>query len=103
MNAGGGDDIVRLGSGNDTATLGAGNDISYFTVDQLQGTQTKTITDFDASGNDKIQIEKSLEGLTNIEGTGTKSITITLSGAQTGTTTIVSQGENIDDDDIEFV
>ena len=103
VNTGAGNDIVRLGSGNDTATLGAGNDTAYFTVDQLQGTQTKTITDFDASGNDKIQIEKSLEGLTDIEGIGSKSITISLSGAQTGTTTIVSQGENIDDDDIEFV
>ena len=62
FNAGGGDDIVRTWFWYDTATLGAGDDIAYFTVDQLQGTQTKTITDFDASGNDKIQIEKSLEG-----------------------------------------
>lgn len=103
FNAGAGDDIVRTGSGDDTGTLGAGEDIVYFTVDQLQGTQTKTIKDFDANGNDKIQIESSLKGLTTIEGEGTKEIKITLSGAQTGTTTVVSQGETIDGDDIEFV
>ena len=103
FNAAAGDDIVRTGAGNDTGSLGAGEDTVYFTVDQLQGTQTKTITDFDANGNDKIQIDADLEGLTTIEGVGTNSITITLSGAQTGTTTVVSQGGTIDDDDIEFV
>ena len=103
FNSGAGDDIVRTGSGNDTGSLGAGEDIVYFTVDQLQGTQTKTITDFDANGNDKIQIDANLKGLTSIEGEGTKEIKITLSGAQTGTTTVISQGETIDGDDIEFV
>ena len=103
FNAGAGDDIVRTGSGNDSGSLGAGEDIVYFTVDQLQGTQTKTIKDFDANGNDKIQIDSNLKGLTTIEGEGTKEIKITLSGAQTGTTTIVSEGETIDGDDIEFV
>ena len=103
FNAGAGDDIVRTGSGDDTGSLGAGEDIVYFTVDQLQGTQTKTITDFDANGNDKIQIDSNLKNLISIEGEGTKEIKITLSGAQTGTTTVVSQGETIDGDDIEFV
>ena len=98
-----GDDIVRTGSGNDTGSLGLGDDTVYFTVDQLQGTQSKTITDFDAKGNDKIQIDADLEDLISIDGVGTNSITINLSGSQTGTTTVVSQGETIDDDDIEFV
>ena len=94
---------VRTGSGNDAGTLGAGDDIVYFTVDQLQGDQTKTINDFDASGNDKIQIDKDLKDLVSIEGKGTKAIKISLSGAQTGSTNVVSEGETIDDDDIEFV
>ena len=103
FNAGAGDDIVRTGSGDDSGTLGAGEDIVYFTVDQLQGSQTKTIKDFDANGNDKIQIDSNLKDLVDIEGKGTKAIKITLSGAQTGTTAVVSEGNTIDDDDIEFV
>lgn len=103
FNAGGGDDLVRLGSGDDTGTLGAGDDKVYLTVDQLQGTQTKTIKDFDSSGDDKIQLDSNLDGLTEITGEGTKTITITLSGTETGTTTFVSEGGTIDDDDIEFV
>jgi len=103
FNTGAGDDIVRTGSGNDTGTLGSGEDIVYFTVDQLQGNQTKTITDFDANGNDKIQIDSNLKDLVDITGQGTKAIKITLSGAQTGTTAVISEGDTIDDDDIEFV
>jgi hypothetical protein len=103
FNAGAGDDIVRMGTGNDAGTLGAGDDIVYLTVDQLQGVNAKAITDFDANGNDKIQIDAKLEDLVDIEGVGTNAIKITLSGAQTGTTTILSEGESIDDDDIEFV
>ncbi len=103
FDAGGGDDLVRLGSGNDTGALGAGDDKVYLTVDQLQGTQTKTITDFDSSGDDKIQLDSSLEGRVEITGQGTNTITITLSGTETGTTTFVSEGGTIDIDDIEFV
>jgi len=103
VNAGAGNDIVRLGSGDDLATLGDGDDVAYFTVDQLQGDQTKVITDFDAAGDDKIQIDADLDGLVDIDGLGTNSITINLSGDQSGSTTIVSEGESIDDDDIEFV
>ena len=62
-----------------------------------------TVTDFDANGNDKIQIDSNLEGLVSITGQGTNKITISLSGAQTGTTTVESGGQTIDDDDIEFV
>ena len=103
FNSGAGDDIVRTGSGDDSGTLGAGEDVVYFTVDQLQGSQTKTIKDFDANGNDKIQIDSNLKDLVDITGQGTKAIKITLSGAQTGTTAVISEGETIDDDDIEFV
>jgi Ca2+-binding RTX toxin-like protein len=103
FNAGAGDDIVRVGIGNDSGTLGAGNDIVYLTVDQLQGDNVNTITDFDVNGDDKIQIDADLEDLVDIEGVGTNAIIITLSGAQTGTTAVVSEGESIDDDDIEFV
>jgi Ca2+-binding RTX toxin-like protein len=103
FNSAGGDDIVRVGTGNDSGSLGAGDDILYLTVDQLQGENVNTITDFDADGNDKIQIDGDLEGLVDIEGVGTKSILITLSGAQTGSTAVVSEGNTIDDDDIEFV
>jgi Ca2+-binding RTX toxin-like protein len=103
FNAAGGDDIVRVGTGNDSGSLGAGDDILYLTVDQLQGDSVNTITDFDANGNDKIQIDGDLEDLVDIDGVGTNSIVITLSGAQTGTTAVVSEGESIDDDDIEFV
>ena len=103
FNAGDGDDIVRTGSGDDSGTLGAGDDIAYFTVDQLQGSQTKTFTDFDANGNDKIQIDSDLKDLVSIEGQGTNAIKINLSGTQTGTTSVISEGETIDNDDIEFV
>lgn len=103
FNTGAGDDIVRTGSGNDSGTLGAGDDIGYFTVDQLQGNQTKTFKDFDANGNDKFQIDSDLKDLVDITGQGTKAIKITLSGSQTGTTVVISEGNTIDDDDIEFV
>jgi Ca2+-binding RTX toxin-like protein len=103
FNAGKGDDIVRVGTGNDIGTLGAGNDILYLTVDQLQDISTNTLTDFDANGDDKIQIDAALQDLVDIEGLGTKAIVITLSGEQTGETIIVSEGESIDRDDIEFV
>ena len=103
FNAGAGDDIVRVGTGDDIGTLGKGNDRLYLTIDQMQGESTNTIKDFDSNGDDKIQIEESLEGLTEITGLGSKEIRIILSGAQTGTTTIISEGDTIDDDDIEFV
>jgi len=103
INAGAGNDIVRTGTGNDQVTLGQGNDIVYLTVDQLQGAFTKTISDFRTSGSDKIQIAKNLQGLVTITGKGTKQIVITLSGAQSGTTTIVSQGEVFRDEDIQFI
>ena len=103
FNAAAGDDIVRMGTGNDSGTLGDGNDILYLTVDQLQGVNAKAITDFDANGDDKIQIDAALQDLVDIEGLGTKAIVITLSGEQTGETIIVSEGESIDRDDIEFV
>jgi Ca2+-binding RTX toxin-like protein len=103
INAGAGNDIVRPGSGNDLITLGKGNDVVYLTVDQLQGIQTKTISDFSTSGADKIQIASHLKGLVSISGQGTKQIVITLSGAQSGTTTVVSNGQVIKGDDIQFV
>ena len=104
INAAGGDDIIRFGSGDDTATLGDGDDTVYFTVDQLQGVSTNTITDFDSSGNDKIQIDSALEGRVDISGQGTDTIIISLSGSETGTTTVESTGgETIDEDDIEFI
>jgi len=105
INAGDGNDIVRPGSGNDDMTLGKGNDVVYLTIDQLQGTQTKNISDFKTSGADKIQISKDLQGLVSITGQGTKQIVISLSGAQSGTTTIISgpQGLAINNDDIQFV
>ena len=103
FNSGGGNDIVRTGAGNDTGSLGAGNDILYFTIDQLQGSQTKTITDFDANGDDKIQIASELQSRVTISGQGTNALKIVLSGPQTGTTAVVSEGATIDADDIEFV
>ena len=103
VNASGGNDVVRFGTGNDTGFLGAGDDTVYFTVDQLQGTNAKVIQDFDVNGDDSIEIDADLQDLVSISGQGTTSITITLSGAQTGTTTVLSQGETIDDDDIQFV
>ena len=103
INAGDGNDIVRPGAGNDEITLGLGNDIVYLTVDQIQGTSTKTISDFNTQGTDKIQIANNLKNLVSISGKGTKEIIITLSGAQTGTTKIVSNGKVITDDDIKFI
>ena len=103
FNAESGDDIVRMGSGDDFGSLGDGDDIAYFTIDQLQGEQTKVITDFDSAGDDKIQINGDLAGLIDIDGIGTNSLVIELSGAQSGTTTITSEAESFDEDDIEFV
>ena len=104
FNAGAGDDVVRMGIGNDAGSLGAGDDIVYLTVDQLQGSNVNTITDFGANGDDdKIQIDAELEGLVELDGVGTNAITLTLTGAQSGTTEIVSEAESIDEDDIEFV
>jgi Ca2+-binding RTX toxin-like protein len=103
FNLGAGDDIVRVGTGNDSGTLGLGNDILYLTVDQLEGDSVNTITDFDVDGDDKIQIDQNIQDRVDIDGIGTNAITITLSGDTTGTTAIISEGESIDDDDIEFV
>jgi hypothetical protein len=103
FDAAGGDDIVRLGAGDDEGFLGAGNDIVYLTVDQLQGSSVNILKDFDSIGDDKIQIDATLQPLVAINGVGTNAITITLSGAQTGTTAIVSEGEAFDQDDIQFV
>ena len=103
FNAGKGDDIVRVGTGDDSGTLGAGNDILYLTVDQLQGINTKTLADFDANGDDKIQIDAAIQDLVDIEGVGSNGILITLSGEQTGEIAVISLGESIDEDDIEFV
>ena len=103
FNLGAGDDIVRVGTGNDSGTLGLGNDKLYLTVDQLEGNSVNTITDFDVDGDDKIQIDQDIEDRVSIDGIGTNVITITLSGDTIGTTAIVSEGESIDDDDIEFV
>ena len=65
---------------------------------------TNTITDFDSSGDDKIQIDSALEDRVDISGQGTDTIIITLSGTETGTTTVESTGgETIDEDDIEFI
>ena len=104
VNAGAGDDLVRLGSGDDLVTLGDGNDAVYFTVDQLQGEQGKVITDFDAEGgDDKILIDENLQDLVTIDGLGSNAITIILDGAQTGITDVLSEGNTIDADDVEFV
>lgn len=106
INAGAGNDIVRGGADSDEVTLGPGDDIYYFTVDQLIGTSTDTITDFDADGNDQIQIDKTLndDGRISISGIGTNRIVITLSGSETGKTTVLSGSANtIDNEDIAFV
>lgn len=103
--SGAGNDVVRVGAGNDTMALGTGDDILYLTVDQLQGQSTNTIIDFDgaSAGDDKIQIDADLVGRVSIAGQGTNRIVITLSGSQTGVTTIVSEAGTIDNDDIQFV
>ncbi len=102
---GAGDDVLRTGPGNDFGSLGEGDDTLYLTVDQLQGDFTKTITDFDELGDDQILIDVADDIADNIEitGLGTNEITITLSGDPSGTTTIKSNGETIDDDDVTFV
>ena len=101
FNTGDGNDLVRLGTGDDEGFLGAGNDKVYLTLDQLQEEGTKTLKDFDADGDDKIQVESGLE--VTVEGQGTNTITITLGSDPGVVTTIISEGGTIDDDDIEFV
>ena len=102
---GAGDDVLRTGPGNDFGSLGEGDDTLYLTIDQLQGDFTKTITDFDELGDDQILINVADDIADNIDisGLGTNEITITLSGDPSGTTTIKSNGETIDDDDVTFV
>ena len=101
--AGPGNDLVRTGSGDDSGSLGPGDDVVYFTVDQLQGAQRKTLTDFDGDGDDMIQIEASLESRVDIDCSNDgQSIIIRLSGRETGTTEVISEAGTIDADDIEF-
>lgn len=104
VNSGAGNDVVRLGTGTDEVTLGTGEDVVYFTVDQLETSveQTKTITDFD-SGVDAIQINADLEGRLSIERLSADEVRLVLSGDTTGITKIISAGDDIADDDIEFV
>ena len=103
VNAGAGNDIVRVGSGSDKATLGKGDDNLYLTVDQLGDGDVNTIKDFDSNGDDKMTFNKDMEGRLTITGQGTNTITISLSGDTTATTTITSNGGTIDADDISFV
>lgn len=106
INSGGGNDIVRGGSGSDNITLGTGNDVLYYTVDQIQGTSTDTISDFNAvgSGADLIQIKKDLQSFIRIDGIGTSQIVLNYAQAGlTGTTTIINQAGIIKTTDIQFV
>jgi len=106
INSGGGNDIVRAGSGSDNITLGAGNDVLYYTVDQIQGISTDTISDFNAvgAGADLIQIKKDLQSFIRIDGIGTSQIVLNYAQAGlTGTTTIVNQAGIIRTTDIQFV
>ena len=101
INAEQGNDIVRVGAGDDQVSLGTGEDVLYLTVDQLQGESTNTITDF-TSGEDTIQIDADLEDrafLNFVDG----DLIIELSGTETGSTTITSGNNDIDEDDVEFV
>ena len=59
------------------------------------------LEDFDANGDDNIKIEDGLD--VTIDGLGTNTITITLAGDPDTVTTIISEGETIDEDDIDFV
>lgn len=106
INSGGGNDIVRAGSGSDNITLGAGNDVLYYTVDQIQGISTDTISDFNAAGAgaDLIQIKKDLQSFIRIDGIGTSQIVLNYAQAGlTGTTTIINQAGIIKTTDIQFV
>ena len=106
INSGSGNDIIRSGSGSDNISLGAGNDILYYTVDQIQGISTDTLTDFNAAGagTDLIQIKKDLQSFISITGIGTSQIVLSYAqGSQTGTTTIVTQAGTIKAADIQFV
>ena len=106
INSGGGNDIVRAGSGSDSITLGTGNDVLYYTVDQIQGISTDTISDFNAvgSGADLIQIKKDLQSFIRIDGIGTSQIVLNYAQAGlTGTTTIINQAGIIKTTDIQFV
>lgn len=106
INSGGGDDIVRAGSGSDNITLGTGNDVLYYTVDQIQGISTDTISDFNAAGAgaDLIQIKKDLQNFIRIDGIGTSQIVLNYAQAGlTGTTTIINQAGIIRTTDIQFV
>lgn len=106
INSGGGNDIVRSGSGSDNITLGTGNDVLYYTVDQIQGISTDTISDFNAAGAgaDLIQIKKDLQNFIRIDGIGTSQIVLNYAQAGlTGTTTIINQAGIIRTTDIQFV
>ena len=106
INSGGGNDIVRAGSGSDNITLGTGNDVLYYTVDQIQGISTDTISDFNSAGAgaDLIQIKKDLQNFIRIDGIGTSQIVLNYAQAGlTGTTTIINQAGIIRTTDIQFV
>ena len=106
INSGGGNDIVRAGSGSDNITLGTGNDVLYYTVDQIQGISTDTISDFNSAGAgaDLIQIKKDLQNFIRIDGLGTSQSVLNYAQAGlTGTTTIINQAGIIRTTDIQFV
>ena len=103
--AGAGDDVVRVGLGNDTVTLGNGDDIIFITADQLQGTSSNVIKDFNASGKDQIFIDKQLADYISIKGIGSASFNIILSGPKNlvgigGITTFISEAGDINPADI---
>ena len=98
ISAFGGDDLVRGGAGSDEIFLGTGMDTVYYTSDQMNSTDT--LGDF-VSGEDKITFDSSLDiDSSDITGFGSSQITVS---STSGTVTIVSDGDEIQESDIDFV
>ena len=74
-------------------------DLKKFLVENKLTNNSKILSEVEQS----VEIANNLKNLVSISGKGTKEIIITLSGAQTGTTKIISDGKIITDDDIKFI
>ena len=104
VNSQDGNDIVRVGSGNDEVSLGSGKDILYVTSDQLDGSEN-TITDWN-NADDEIQVDANIEGDVDVTIDGdTVSIDFTNPDTDVTTTTTFksTDGQDFDEDDVEFV
>ncbi|MFO1142690.1 MAG: VCBS domain-containing protein [Amaricoccus sp.] len=87
-----GDDLIVGGLGNDTLTGGGGNDVFVFNTALSATTNADTITDFDATSNDKISLDHLI--FAGVSSSGTLA-SQDFAAVSNGTTGVVGSSVNV--------